>query len=160
MSRKYDKGMSKAKALLIVLGLLLVVMIVGCGLANVTYIGFILMGVGGGGFALTILSLIIWNALRERKRNAAHNVTIEEKMHMKKGRVMRCELYKQNVSDVRGQDDYDMLFKVWVETEEHGKTVTRRYVCPQRFMSGADVYICGDYKKPKECKLLDLSDRR
>lgn len=147
-------GTIKAKVLLTVLGLLMLTLLVGCGLANYTYIGFILMGVGGGGFLLVILSLIAVSALLEKRRNKAHNFSIEDNAHFKIGRVARCELYKQNVSQTRKQGEHAMLFKIWVDVEIRGKKKTLRFVRPYRFISGESVYIFGDIKKPKECELI------
>lgn len=161
MRQKRNNGTAKAKAILTALGLFMGILFVGCGLANVTYVGFILMGVGGGGFILVIVLLVIVDVLTRRAGGKASNNAnpLEEKLRLKMGKVVRCELYKQNVSDVRERDDYDMLFRVWVETEQNGKTVIRRFVSPKRFMSGVNVFICGNPKKPKSCELTELEDK-
>ncbi|MDE5943847.1 MAG: hypothetical protein K2H30_06550 [Clostridia bacterium] len=133
----------KAKPVLIFvwLGLMLLTFMAGILLssARIQPTGFIIMGVGGGLFFLTIIGFLIYSLVERRNYYSAPKSSKyrKPKKVVRRGVVKRCEVHSQHVIGRRTPKISGTLYQIWVWTSATEPLV--RLVCSRKYMKNERV---------------------
>jgi membrane protein implicated in regulation of membrane protease activity len=109
----------KAKVILIYASLFgtMLLFIVGIGLTAIGSVGFIVMGIGGGGFFLIILSFLIIS-VNQRKSHYKHkSINDASGFHFCKGIVERCSIHSQHIVGRHTPRISGTLYMIYVAPE-------------------------------------------
>lgn len=149
--RKRYTGYYKTVLLAVSLGLLFITGFVGAGLASaeINPLGFILLGVGVGGFALIIVGSIITVSLMQRcadKKAAAPRLTATGGF----GKVTDVRVDPDSCSDALGRSEaYGYIIKVRV----NDNTPEMTFTCKKRHQIGDTVEFVGKPDIPSTLRL-------
>ncbi|MDE6868542.1 MAG: hypothetical protein K2J83_05315, partial [Clostridia bacterium] len=133
----------KAKPVLffVWLGLTLLTFLVGLSVTSVRIqpAGYIIMGVGGGLFFLTVIGLLIYSLVERRNFYSAPKSSKyrKSKKVVKRGLVKRCEVHSQHKIGRRTPKISGTLYQVWVWTSATEPLV--RLVCSRKYMKNERV---------------------
>ncbi len=123
---------AKVIALFLWLGLTLLVFVVGITLSNlhIQPVGFIIMGVGGGSFFLTVIVALLFSAF-ERRAFFKCSVSVKRIRAVRTGVVKRCELHSQHKSGSATPQISGTLYQIWVWTSDKEPLV--RLICRKKY---------------------------
>lgn len=142
-------------------GITLLVFTVGIALANaeVQPIGFILMGAGGGGFALIIATLVIISVLQRNGYLSSRSYSERGKRDteiVRTGKVFRCAIHSQTSVGARTPRITDTLYQVVVVPE--GSNEYLNMLCSSYHTEGETVKFYQDINHPRRVRLIEDDD--
>ncbi len=151
----------KVVALLGSLGLTALMLAVGGAIAGggFGYIGFPIMGAGGGGFAL-ILAVTIIISVRQKHYYKNNRATKEsdrrDTEELKRGKVFRCSIHSQmatGVNKIHRTHLYDPQYQITVIPDGTQKYITM--LCSRFYTEGEDVKFFQDTRHPRRVRLIE-----
>ncbi len=148
----------KIIALLGSLGLTAFMLAVGGALAGngFGYIGFPLMGVGGGGFMLILAVSIIISARRKSyymKNRATKESDRRDTEELKRGKVFRCSIHSQMATGHNRTRLFNTQYQITVIPDGTQKYITM--LCSRFYTDGEEVKFFQDTRHPRRVRLIE-----
>lgn len=133
-------------------------MMIGVGFANagLEHIGFPLMGVGGGGFALIIAIFFIITSVQKsrfKKTRASSESEIRPTEMLCTGIVEFCAVHSQNTTGSKKIIISNTLYQILVKQENSQNVL--HFVCAKYYKKGDTVKFFQDIKNPRKCRLIE-----
>ncbi len=148
----------KVIALLGSLGLTALMLMVGGAIAGggLGYIGFPIMGAGGGGFAL-ILAVTIIISVRQKNYYKNNRATKEsdrrDTEELKRGKVFRCSIHSQMATGSNRTKLFNPQYQITVIPDGTNKYITM--LCSRFYTEGEDVKFFQDTRRPRRVRLIE-----
>ncbi len=148
----------KVIALLGSLGLTALMLMVGGAIAGggLGYIGFPIMGAGGGGFALILAVTIIISVRRKsyyKKNRATKESDRRDTEELKRGKVFRCSIHSQMATGHNRTHLFDTQYQITVIPDGTQKYITM--LCSRFYTEGEEVKFFQDTRHPRRVRLIE-----
>ncbi len=140
------------------LGLTALMLMAGGAIAagGLGYIGFPIMGAGGGGFAL-ILAVMIIISVRQKSNYKKNRATKEsdrrDTEELKHGKVFRCSIHSQMATGHNRTQLFNTLYQITVIPDGTQKYITM--LCSRFYTEGEDVKFFQDTRHPRRVRLIE-----